>query len=157
MRSTAIGLFLACFLGGCATVSVGPGADPVFNEAEVRAAEHALEKALEAADPTAWVYLYTEDAVFLYPGAPPVQGRAQLLEMAQSMKPLSAVTIKPIRTEGSGNVATVYAVGSWTNGRPPQAGSVSSYRAVIVWRKEADGQWRVAQEMLNAGPSAGKP
>jgi uncharacterized protein (TIGR02246 family) len=129
----------------------------VFNEAEIRAAERALEKALESPDPTAWVYSYTEDAVFLYPGAPAVQGRAQLLAMAKGMKPLSAVSITAVRTEGSGNLATVYAHGSWTNGRPPQAGSVSRYRAVIVWRKEADGQWRVAQEMLNAGPPTGQP
>jgi ketosteroid isomerase-like protein len=26
-------------------------------------------------------------------------------------------------------------------------------RFVIVWRKEADGQWRVAQEILNAAPA----
>jgi ketosteroid isomerase-like protein len=29
-------------------------------------------------------------------------------------------------------------------------------RLIIVWRKEADGQWRVAQELLNADPAAGK-
>jgi ketosteroid isomerase-like protein len=26
---------------------------------------------------------------------------------------------------------------------------------IIVWRKEADGRWRVAQELLNADPAAG--
>jgi ketosteroid isomerase-like protein len=26
----------------------------------------------------------------------------------------------------------------------------------MVWRKEADGQWRVAQELLNADPATGK-
>jgi hypothetical protein len=34
-----------------------------FDEAEIRGAERALEKALESPDPTAWVYHYTEDAV----------------------------------------------------------------------------------------------
>ena len=45
-----------------------------FNDAEIRAAEKALEQALESADSTAWVYAYTEDAVFVGPGAPEVQG-----------------------------------------------------------------------------------
>jgi uncharacterized protein (TIGR02246 family) len=128
----------------------------VFNEAEIRAAERALEEALQSADPTAWVYSYTEDAVFVAPGAPAVQGRAALLQMARAMKPLSSVSIRPIRTEGSGGLATVYGYASWVSGRPPDAGSVSKVRLIIVWRREADGQWRVAQELLNADPAAGK-
>jgi uncharacterized protein (TIGR02246 family) len=128
----------------------------VFNEAEIRAAERALEQALQSPDPTAWVYSYTEDAVFVAPGAPAVQGRAALLQMAKAMKPLSSVSIQPMRTEGSGGLATVYGHASWVNGRPPETGSVSKMRLIIVWRKEADGQWRVAQELLNADPAAGK-
>jgi uncharacterized protein (TIGR02246 family) len=128
----------------------------VFNEGEIRAAERALEAALQSPDPTAWVYLYTEDAVFVAPGAPAVQGRAALLQMAKAMKPLSSVSIQPIRTEGSGRLATVYGHGSWVSGRPSEAGSVSKVRLIIVWRKEADGQWRVAQELLHADPAAGK-
>jgi uncharacterized protein (TIGR02246 family) len=128
----------------------------VFNEAEIRAAEHALEQALQSPDPTAWVFSYTEDAVFVAPGAPAVQGRAALLQMAKAMKPLSSVSIQPMRTEGSGGLATVYGHASWVNGRPPETGSVSKMRLIIVWRKEADGQWRVAQELLNADPAAGK-
>ena len=128
----------------------------VFNEAEIRAAERALEQALQSSDPTAWVYSYTEDAVFVAPGAPAVQGRAALLQMAKAMKPLSSVSIQPMRTEGSGGLATVYAHASWVSGRPPEAGSVAKVRGIIVWRKEADRQWRVAQELLNADPAAGK-
>lgn len=125
-----------------------------FNEAEIRAAERALEKALESPDPTAWVYAYTEDAVFVAPGVPAVQGRAALLQMAKAMKPLSSVSIKALRTDGSGNLAYVYGQASWVSGRPPNAGPVTNVRLIIVWRKEADGQWRVAQELLNAEPAA---
>lgn len=128
----------------------------VFNEAEIRAAERALEQALQSSDPTAWVYSYTEDAVFVAPGAPAVQGRAALLQMAKAMKPLSSVSIQPVRTEGSEGLATVYGHASWASGRPPEAGSVSKVRLIIVWRREADGQWRVAQELLNADPAAGR-
>lgn len=121
-----------------------------FDENEIRAAERLLAEALEAADPTAWVYRYTEDAIFAGPGAPAVEGRDALLRMARAMNPLSSVVITPIRTEGDGKVACVYGRGSWVNGRPPNQGSESKVRLVIVWRKEADGQWRVAQELMNA-------
>lgn len=134
----------------------GRGDQRSFNEAEIRAAERALEQALQSPDPTAWVYSYTEDAVFVAPGAPAVQGRAALLRMARAMAPLSSVSIQPVRTEGSGGLATVYAHASWVSGRPPEAGSAEKVRGIMVWRKEADGQWRVAQELLNADPATGK-
>ena len=121
-----------------------------FDEAEIRAAERILIEALEAPDPTAWVYLYTEDAIFVAPGAPAIQGRNALLQFAKSMNPLSSVVITPIRTEGHGKLAYVYGRVSWINGRPPGAGQPSNVRLVIVWRKEADGKWRIAQELLNA-------
>jgi uncharacterized protein (TIGR02246 family) len=127
-----------------------------FNEAEIRAAERALEQALQSSDPTAWVYLYTEDAVFAAPGEPSGQGRPALLQMAKAMRPLSSVSIQPLRTEGSAGLAAVYAKASWISGLPPEAGSISKVRGIMVWRKEADGQWRVARELLHADPAANK-
>jgi uncharacterized protein (TIGR02246 family) len=154
MQTKVALLVLAVVLGGCAMNS-GRDDRGVFNEAEIRAAERALERALESSDPTTWVYWYTEDAIFVAPGAPAVQGRAALLQMARAMKPLSSVSIQPIRTEGSGDLATVYGHGSWVSGRI-DAGSVTKVRLMIVWGKEADGQWRVAMELLNADPAPGR-
>jgi uncharacterized protein (TIGR02246 family) len=125
-----------------------------FNETEIRSAERLLEKALESPDPTAWVYHYTEDALFVGPGSPAVQGREALLQMARAMKPLSSVSITALRSEGSGNMAYTYGEGTWVNGRPPNAGGTTHVRLVIIWRKETDGQWRVAVELLNAAPEA---
>ena len=68
--------------------------------------------------------------------------------MANSMQPLSSVVISPHRTEGEGNLAYLYGHASWVNGRPPDIGSTSSVYLVIVWRKETDGQWRIAQEVF---------
>lgn len=155
MRTTVTLLVLGVVLGGCA-VNSGAGIRSGFEEAEIRAAERALVEALQSPDPTAWVYSYTEDAVFVPPGAAAVQGRAALLQMARAMKPLSAVSIQPVRTEGSGDLAAVYGHASWVSGRSPEAGSVTRVRLLIVWRKEADGQWRIAQELLNADPTAGR-
>jgi len=118
-----------------------------FDEAEIRAAERALVAALEAPDPTAWVYEYTEDAVFDGGGEQAVQGREALLAMATAMRPLSNVSIRPLRTEGHGDLATVWVEGSWVSGEPSDARAVE-VRGVIVWRREADGRWRVAIEHI---------
>ena len=60
------------------------------NESEIRAVEKALQQALESPDPTAWVYHYTEDAIFVSPAGPAVQGRAALLDIGRLKLPASA-------------------------------------------------------------------
>lgn len=137
----------------CGAATAGADAHG-FDPAEIRAAERAVVKALESPDPTAWVDLYAEDAVFLEAGAPPVVGRQALLAMARDMQPLSSVTISPERTVGVGNLAYVYCTASWVNGRPPGTGATSRVRGVIIWQKQADGRWLIAQEVLVPEPEA---
>jgi uncharacterized protein (TIGR02246 family) len=125
-----------------------------FNEAEIRQAEKALETALSSQDPMAWVEHYTEDAVFVAPGAAAVQGRGALARMAKAMRPLSSARIQGIKTEGSGSVAAVFGHASWVNGAGTAAESTTKVRLIIVWRKGSDGRWRVAQELLHPQPPA---
>jgi ketosteroid isomerase-like protein len=119
-----------------------------FDEAEIRAAEHRLETALEGADRTAWVYHYTSDAVFDGGGEHAVVGRDSLLAMAASMRPLREVTIRPLRTEGRDGLATVWVEGSWVSGLPESDPTDVEVRGMILWRREADGVWRVAMEHI---------
>jgi uncharacterized protein (TIGR02246 family) len=118
-----------------------------FDEAEIRAAERDLEASLAAADPTAWVFDYTEDGVFDAWGHA-VQGRAALLEMAQNMSPLSDMSIKALRTVGSGRLATVWCEASWVSGSEPDRAR-TEVRGILVWRKESDDRWRVALEHIS--------
>ena len=118
----------------------------LFDDQEIRAAERVLEAALAAEDPTAWVYEYTEDAVFDGGGEHVVQGRAALLDMARTMRPLRSVSIRPRRTEGCGHLATVWCEASWVSGSEGE--SSVDVRGMMLWRKEVDGHWRVALEHL---------
>lgn len=118
-----------------------------FDEAEIRTAERALVAALQAPDPTAWVLEYAEDAVFDGGGEHAVEGREALLDMARSMRPLSSLTLEPLRTEGHGPLATVWFKSSWLSGEGQDAATVH-VRGVIVWRKGADGRWRVVLEHM---------
>ena len=119
----------------------------LFDDQEIRAAETALESALSAVDPTAWVYEYTEDAVFDGGGDEVLRGREALLGLARAMAPMRDVSIRPLRTEGTGYLATVWFEGSWVSG-PPGAPPTAA-RGIILWRKEDDGHWRVAMEHLS--------
>ena len=120
----------------------------VFDEAEIRAAEHRLEKALESDDPTAWVFEYTEDAVFDGGGDHAVVGREALLAMAGSMRALRSVSLRPLRTEGHAGLAAVWLEGSWVSGSAESAPTTVEVRGMVLWRKEPDGVWRVAMEHI---------
>ena len=125
--------------------------EPLGPLSELRAAERALAVALGADDPLAWVDHYTDDAYFVGPGAPPVIGRAALLEMAAAMHPLRSVSIDPAHTDLNGDLAAVYSRASWVVGEGTPDRVVSRVRGLIVWRRES-GRWRVAQEVLQPDP-----
>lgn len=119
---------------------------PAFDVENIRAAERRVTTALCAADVTAWVNEYTADAVILEPGSPPIAGRAALLELARSMKPIARAVIRSDHIEGSGTTAYSYGTASWDSGRPPDATTTTQVRQILVWRQEADGVWRIALE-----------
>ena len=120
-----------------------------FDDTEIREAELRLQAALGAADRTAWVFHYTSDAIFDGGGEYAVVGRDSLLAMATSMRPLTDVSIRPLRTEGSGSLAAVWTEASWVNGAAEGDPMSVEVRAMILWRREADGVWRVAMEHIS--------
>ncbi|HEX6127902.1 MAG TPA: nuclear transport factor 2 family protein [Candidatus Limnocylindria bacterium] len=122
--------------------------DAPFDDAMLRSAERELAVALGSDDPTAWVDHYTEDAVFDAGGEHGVEGRQALLEMARSMRPLSEVSIRPLRTLGSGDLAAVWTDASWISGEPSDRRNVH-VRGILVWRRDGDGRWRVAMEHIS--------
>jgi ketosteroid isomerase-like protein len=138
-------MLLCAGLAGCA-LGQGLRTSESFDTEQIRVAERRVTAALVAPDATAWVYEYTEDAVLLEPAAPPVSGRAALLELARSMKPIASATISSDHIEGSGNVAYSYGTATWTSGRSPDATSTTHVRQILVWRREADGVWRISLE-----------
>jgi uncharacterized protein (TIGR02246 family) len=145
--------WIRCFVGVCglAVAAAGLRATDDANEAAIRRDLASLEAALQAGDPTAWVYWYTADAMFVGPGEAPVQGRAALLEMAKAMTPLRALKLIPVRIESSGSLAYAFARGQWLGGKPG-AEQIVRVRTLLALRREADGHWRVAQELMHDDP-----
>jgi len=118
--------------------------------AALRTAEQALVEAFEASDPTAWVDSYTDDAIFVAPGGAAIEGRAALLAYARQMTPLSSARIVAQTTDGEGDMAATLGSASRVNGPRNSGGATSRVRFLIVWRREGDGRWRIARELLNA-------
>jgi ketosteroid isomerase-like protein len=114
--------------------------------AEIRAAEKALAVAFESPDATAWVDGYTDDAIFVGPGVPAIEGRNALLEVAPQIA-ISSMEIVADSTLGTGDFAATLGRATWVSG-PNGPDQVVRRRFLMVWRRESDGRWRIAREML---------
>ena len=119
-----------------------------FDENEIRCRARGLGLSLAAADPTAWVFDYTEDDALSDAGGHRVQGRAALLEMATGMSSSVRGVHTSAANRGQRDVGpTVWCEASWVSG-PPESGTRTEVRGIIVWRKESDDRWRVALEHI---------
>jgi ketosteroid isomerase-like protein len=116
--------------------------------AAIRSAEKALADAFEASDPTAWVDSYTEDAIFVGPGMPAVEGRDALLDLAPAVA-ISSMEIVADSTIGAGDFAATQGHVNWVNGPKGTDAPRVRRRFLMVWRRDAGGRWRIARELLN--------
>lgn len=116
--------------------------------AAIRTAERALAAAFEDADPSAWVSSYTDDAVFSAPGVPTIEGRDAFLAAAAHVS-ISSMRIAAETTIGSGGFAATTGRATWIAGQRGSGASERRRRFLMVWRREPDGQWRIARELLN--------
>lgn len=116
--------------------------------ASIRAAEEALADAFEDPDPTLWLNSYTDDAVFSAPGLPTIEGRDAFL-VAATQTAISGMEIVADSTIGAGDFAATTGRATWVSGPKSSGGPTVRRRFLMVWRREPDGQWRIARELLN--------
>jgi len=116
--------------------------------AAIRAAEAALAEAFEAPDPAAWVDFYTDDAIFVGPGLPAIEGRNALIDAAREFR-ISSMEIAVDSTLGSGDFAGTLGCAQWVAGPRGSDAPRQRRRFLMVWRRELDGRWRIARELLN--------
>jgi uncharacterized protein (TIGR02246 family) len=114
----------------------------------IRAAEKALAEAFESPDVAAWVDFYTDDAIFVGPGAPAIEGRSALFDAAPQIS-ISSMEIAAVSTLGMGDFAATIGRATWVSGPKGSDAPRVRRRFLMVWRREADGGWRIAREMLN--------
>jgi ketosteroid isomerase-like protein len=115
---------------------------------DIRAAEEALAEAFESPDLTAWVDFYTDDAVFVGPGVPAIEGRRALLEVAPQIS-ISSMEIVADSTLGAADFAATVGHASWVSGPKGSDARRVRRRFLMVWRREPDRRWRIARELLN--------
>lgn len=93
-----------------------------------------------------------EDASIGNPGRPFIRGRAAI---AQTLPPgPMALTWKPIHAEMAASGDLGYTFGYWeARGKDKEGKEVVRYgKYVTIWKKQADGAWKVVYDGGNDGP-----
>jgi ketosteroid isomerase-like protein len=113
------------------------------DELDVAAALQSFVGLIEDDGPRKRADIYTEDATFVMPGTPLIEGRAEMLRQLENGTMLRSVSLTPTAIEARDDLAYAYGLFSCIqNDRPV------TLRFLMVLRKQADGAWRVAREFL---------
>lgn len=99
---------------------------------------------------------WTDDAVVLAPDLPAVTGKNALREYVQTSLQIPGFSITWSSTDVTfspdGNLAYMFSQNAVTMNAPDGTPTRTEGRAVTIWRREPDGQWRCAVDIWNGGP-----
>ncbi len=97
---------------------------------------------------------WTDDAVVLAPGLPPVAGKDALRQYVQGSMQIPGFRISWTSTDVTlspdGNLAYMFSQNALTMNAPDGLPATTEGRAVTIWRREPDGEWRCAVDIWNA-------
>ena len=131
-------------------LAVALGSPALAGDAEdIQAQAAAFEKAVNSGDVEGMTAPYTEDAILLPPDSPAVQGTDNIRAFWQSMADMGAVELKitPQETTVLGDHA--YRVIAFAFRPGPGDEQPLKGKAVEIWRKDADGTWRMHRDAWN--------
>ena len=100
---------------------------------------------------------WTDDAVVIPPGLPAVVGKVALRQYVLSSMQLSGFKITWTSTDATlspdGNLAYMFSRNAVSTDAPDGTPTTTEGRAVTIWRREPDGEWRCAVDIWNAEPA----
>lgn len=158
-RSMLIAAGFAAFAGACAAP---PAPDTrAQDEAAIRAAETEWSAAAAARDLEKSVSYYAADAVAMGPNEPKATGPAEIHKAWEGM--LAVPGVKLTFQTGKVDVARdgdlAYSIGAYQMAMTGPDGAPMSDRGkyTTVWKKQADGGWKVVVDIFNSDLPAAPP
>jgi len=114
--------------------------------------EEAMKLAnVKPADYAAYVkHYYADDAEMLAPNMPPAKGAVAIQKTLESFPPMSNFAGEILEVAGAGGVAYVRGKYALTMTLPGGAPLTDSGKYVEIWKKQADGGWKVAYDTFNS-------
>jgi uncharacterized protein (TIGR02246 family) len=111
-----------------------------------------VEAANNAGDVEGWVSFFSDDAVYMPPGVPPVTTRAGLIEIAQAgFRHRASIDIEPVE---------IQVFGTWAFARSRVTGTVKlagsgetvlvDVKQLVIYRRNDAGNWQIARLINNS-------
>lgn len=150
IRSAAAVALFALVAAGCAQQQAAPTGLTEADRAAIEAARAAAEAAANANDIETWTAHYADDAVFLQPNMPVITGKAAIVESMKQFPPLSGVKFTHTSVEGAGDLAFAQGTYELTMTPPGAAAITDRGKFIEIWRKGADGGWRMYRDIYNS-------
>jgi ketosteroid isomerase-like protein len=101
---------------------------------------------------------WAEDAVVIPPGLPPVIGKVALRQYVEGSMQIPGFRItwesKDVTLSPDGQLAYMFSRNAVTMNTQDGTPITTEGRAVTIWRRESDGEWRCAVDIWNAEPAA---
>jgi ketosteroid isomerase-like protein len=107
-------------------------------------------------DMNKFVSYYAPDASIHAPGMPTAKGSAAIMDafMKMSSAPGFSLQWTPVRADVSTAGDVGYTVGTY---EALMNGATEKGKYVVVWKKQSDGTWKVAEDIFNADAAAASP
>ncbi|MGH7628407.1 MAG: YybH family protein [Gemmatimonadales bacterium] len=131
----------------------GPGPGPAGAPETIRAADAALNQAIEERDLERIISFYADDALLLPAAEPLISGKAAIREEWSHVLAIpdfqSKAALMKVEISTSGDIG--YSMGTYVatmmgeNGRPV----TEPGKWLSVWRKQPDGAWRIVVDIYN--------
>ncbi|MGC2108126.1 MAG: DUF4440 domain-containing protein [Candidatus Korobacteraceae bacterium] len=122
-------------------------------EDEIRAADQEWLKAFAAGDLEKSLAFCAEECAVLAPNAPMVHGREAIRELFSGwFKPELKINWTPDKVEAANSEDLGFSSGTYQMSFKDSADEIVSDQGkyVIVWKKQADGSWKVVLDISNS-------
>lgn len=139
-------------LAGVLAAACGPTVNVEEEQAALRAADAEWSQA--AQDPEKFASYVAADGTVHFPGMPKATGTAAIRDHAKQMMSTPGFSVKwtasTAEVSASGDIG--YTVGAYTATMNNPAGNAVSEtgKYVTIWKKQADGSWKVVEDIFNA-------
>ena len=147
----------------CLSFSVGCQRPTGLSEADrtaIRKADETDMMMMIAKDWKGDLALYTEDAIQLPPNQAALQGKAAIQAWYEAFPPFSNFQEQSLEIEGQADLAYDRGTYSMTVTPPGAAPIEDRGKYLTIYRKQADGSWKIARVMFNSDlplPAPEKP
>jgi len=160
MRQSSMGLaaariLLVVILVSSITSLVPEGVEADEVRKAVEAANAEWVAAFNRGDAVAVAALYTEGATLMPPDREMVRGRKGIQEFWQGaiQRGVKDAALTTVEVQADGNTAYEIGRASFTVHAKDQAPKPISSKYVVVWKRQADGSWKLQVDIWNSTPA----